>query len=568
MRWGTQRWGTQKWGGGSGGADTIDDYFEHAPWEVELPESGEIELPFPGGGDPVIISLAIGRRVFYRIEIIDEAGDKLAEVTDFLSGDYEVSLAEPAVLRFRVLGDDPALALLIHPNRVVLRDARGFVLDRFVPRRLSKFRDGDARFVDVECHSLLSLLVRQPVIEYSATATVAEHVAALMSLQVGDYLIETGVIEEPIASTSLTLNMEVGNILGAILELRELLPLDQRGHLYVGIDTALRWVLRTGPPGRKLEIGWNLTGLRYSTNDDDLITRLYMFGEGQDGGARVSLVDAGLANPYIEQNVATYGIVPMVKIDRRILKPETLLARATAIIGEFSTPRVEITVSVLDLARADSDLDLSAWGDYWIGSEYQAIDTQQGIDTTVRVSRIRYDLGDPVPVQMDLANRQRSLSDLLRELDDRVPASTDVNDDGSRYPNIARYYNDTGAFSPDEFRNGDFRRNTADEKIQYRQEDDWRNIGAADVTDDAGLDVTTAEGVAGSSEEAARADHTHQGWPIPREVTALPSLPAAGVDVVKWISTGGGDGDDGIWIGIAGLTEWIPTHLTDLSGVP
>lgn len=481
--WGTAAWGTETWGAPAG-PETLEDWFDQDAWDRVEEDGDIITLPVNPGEDPVSITVDASRRLFYRIEVTDEAGEKLGQVVNFWDAHYTAVLGEAAALRFTLLADDAAAALLVHPNHIVLRDRYGLVLDRFLPRKRKKRRVGDAKFLDIEAQSLIVALQRQPVISYSATATVQEHVAWLLQQQIGALVLGLGGIEEPIASTSVLLEVEACTVLQALNRLRELLPAADRGHMYVTAGNNFRWRKVIGPLGRQLLVGLNLRGIQYGTNDDDLITRLYMYGEGQDGAHRVRLTDAGEANEYIEQNTGTYGIVPFVKIDRRILNPATLLARAQAILSEFSTPRVEVTVDVWDLACADvqdGGPDYTVYGSYYVGSQLRAIDADLSIDTTITVAKAEYDLSNPLAVKLDLSNRQRSLADMFKEIYQQIPGPTNVNRDaGNTYENITRIYDGTeidpvtGEASSDEYadllhRLGDLKAEL--DRLSYRQTD-------------------------------------------------------------------------------------------------
>lgn len=53
------------------------------------------------------------------------------------------------------------------------------------------------------------------------------------------------------------------------------------------------------------------------------------------------------------------------------------------------------------------------------------------------------------------------------------------------------------------------------------------------------------------------------------EVTELPAIPTSGAKIVFWKSTGGGTGDDQLWIAYAGQSAWTPMQfLTSKSGTP
>ncbi len=53
------------------------------------------------------------------------------------------------------------------------------------------------------------------------------------------------------------------------------------------------------------------------------------------------------------------------------------------------------------------------------------------------------------------------------------------------------------------------------------------------------------------------------------KVATLPAIPTTGVEFVEWTSESGGTGDDQVWMGVPGATEWTAMQFhTSKSGAP
>lgn len=541
-----------------------------------------VALPLSVGGGAVALELAVNPFAYYTLEIVDPEGVKIGTLTTWNRGVYEANVGESARLSFTIPRSEPLLATLGHPNILVLRDRYGLVLDRFRARRSSEYNNEDGLFVDVKGRSLMDQLFREPVIDYAHEDTVQGHMERLLAVQVQDPPINLGAIDSAIAGYTVAIEAEVSNVLDIVRRIHEQLPLDIQGHFYISNNNQFRWRTIIGDIGRRLTMGSNLRGIRKSIDDEDLITELYMFGEGQDGDARPQVV--------VTRNVDLYGRIPYVKVDRRITKIETLTARANAIIDQFSTPRVTIEVDALDLAKADSATYL-ALGDYFIGCKYRVEDPAQAISEEMTVIGLTYDLDNPVAVKMKSASRNQTLADVFRGIQETIPASTDVNE-GERWPNIQRTYD--GDETDVDYRDGDL--SYQDNGIKYRQledwvpitptyvvdteadlpegnipewatartrdnakqwkrnqaEDGWEEAGGGAASDDPGEPVVAEDPEAGTSEEYARADHTHLGMPFIEVANeaALPTDQPNGViaystDKALWIRV------DGAWVNIA-----------------
>jgi hypothetical protein len=307
-----------------------------------------------------------------------------------------------------------------------------------------------------------------------ADLPVVDHVAGLLALQEKTGPISLGTIDDEIAEVSLPFVAADSNIHAALLNLQAALPKALRGHIYVDPQRRLQWRLLIGDQREQvITRGRNVATIEAETRYNDTVNRVYLYGEGQDRDTRLSLVDAGEAVPYIEDtdSIATNGLRKLIKADRRIKIPATLLRVAQRILEEFSTPPMVVRVDLLDLAHADDAPD--GWQDIYIGGKYRVVDTVLGVDTSIEIATITRDLKRPVPLQVDLDNQTRTLSDLMSSLIEGLYQPLDVL--GDRYKNMGRNFSD-GAI-PDSYRAGDTRWNDGQDQLQAYDGTDWRDTG-------------------------------------------------------------------------------------------
>lgn len=587
--------------GGGGQWSDNDDYALAGNGE-DGQSGGVIVLP------PASVAIEASRLHVYRIEVYSLAGARLATVTDWVSGKLNVRLDEASTVKIRVPGNSDAAALLARPNRIYVRDRWGFLIDSFRIQFRDRVREGDAIWYDVTGQSEIVRLKTEVVPVYDQpdeTTTVREHIEALLALQLDDDPIVLDDIDDAIAEEAFALHLEDTTIFGALLTIQQILPRDLAGHFFLTPNGQLRWYIdfRRGPE-RVIAIGGQLTGVTDRTNWDDLINRLYLYGNGQDRSTRLTLVDAGEANEYIEDadSVTAYGRLSRIKIDRRIEKAETLLRVANRVVEEFSTPSITVTVNAADLAKSDEYA--ANYADLMIAAPYRAVDPGLGIDTSIDLVGMKIDLANPLAVRLELNNSERKLGDFTSDLISALTQPLDVN--GDRYPTMGRNF--SNGTTPDNLRAGDTRWNTGEDQAEMYDGDSWEPMGGGTPSDDPGTDIAEDDGIAGVADEYARADHTHKGMPFFSEstvgslptdhesgilgyvsgttkqlwafvdgqwvrltvpvVTALPPIPDYGVAEVYWTSTGG-TGDNQVWRAYAGQTKWVPTQkFTTKSGTP
>jgi hypothetical protein len=492
--------------GGTGGTEpsTGTPGFDGEPTTASFWSIGDESDPNDGGaitvvgidGTVTLIPIYAHRVRFWRVEVYDEDGVRVAYVPHIISGKLQRKLDQASTLEFKVAFGSEGASDLTRPNYIVLRDRWGFVVDTFQIQRRRPIGQGDASYIEIVAQGKIAQLRDEVVLEYNAATagiTVGDHVAALLALQAQAALIELGTIEPEIADIELPFYVADSNIHAALLQLQTAIPKDFRGRFYLDAKGKFQWRLIPGDTGEQvITRGRNVQNVQAETDYSLLVNRVYMYGDGLDVRDRLKLTDAGEAEEYLEDaaSVTAWGLSPAIKVDRRIRHPETLLRVATRILEEFATPQVKIDVDLLDLAKADG---IAGWRDIEIGGKYRVVDTTLGVDTTVEIVGIEVDFSRPVAIRVELANQTKTLGDLIGDLVDSLQQPLDV--DGDRYPTMGRNYSEREARVA---RAGDVRWNDGTDKGQMHDGADWQDIGAGDelhfqATTKAGL--TAASGV-------------------------------------------------------------------------
>lgn len=472
---------------------------------------GTITVVTPGG--VVLVPIYAHRVRFWRVEVYDEDGDRVAYVPHLISGKLKKRLDQASTLEFKVAMDSEGAADLVRPNYIVLRDRWGFVVETFQIVRRRPIGSGDASYVEIVAQGKISQLADEVVVEYSqgvATTTVGEHVAALLDLQEKASVIELGTIEPEIADVELPFYAVDTNIHAALLQLQAVLPKDLRGRFYLDAKGKFQWRLVPGDVTEQvITRGRNVQNLTAETDYSLLVNRIYLYGEGQDKADRLRLTDAGEAEEYMEDaaSIATWGLSPAIKVDRRVRYPETLLRMAERILEEFAEPQVKVEVDLLDLAKAD---DIEGWRDIEIGGKYRVVDTDLGVDSSIEIVGIEIDFARPVAIRVELANQTKTLGDLITGIVEALEQPLDV--DGDRYPTMGRNYSERNPRDGDggNVRRGDTRWNPGEGETygdvvgdglprgQMHDGTEWQDVGGGDG-DELHFEATTKAGLTPAS---------------------------------------------------------------------
>lgn len=426
-------------------------------------------LPVTPGGTPEDFELTASTTNFYTLEIHDEEGELLKGHADPDNAAFWSNWTQPkmrleidaaSVFSFRIPGTDATtIAQLVQPNKIWVRDRWGMLIEIFHIRRTHKIREGDAIFFAVDTQSRLAQLGKEPASEVTFDEIlVKDAVAALFANQVQTPPIAVGVIDPIIGEQEITIEFQRGYVLGALRRIQDALPLARAGHFFVDSGGTFQWLEKiTGPLNEQIVIGRGLKGINAVTDWDELVTRVYLYGAGEDPRTQLRLTDAGESNDYVENaaGVAAYGVRPLVREAKGIESASALLSMANRIVEEFGgSPFVEVSVDVIDLAKS---INFDGWEDLIVGAEYQVLDPAQSIDTTVTLRVLEPNMENPLKTTVDLSNRPKRLSDFLARLFE-TQASTRVNVNegtGDRLPNISRIYDGTESIDRLTLRDGD-----------------------------------------------------------------------------------------------------------------
>jgi len=527
-------------------------------------DGGTVTAVGPDGA--VTIDIVANRRRFYSIEVYDNDGDRVTAVPEWISGKLTRKLDQASTLEFRIAHDAEGAADLVRPNQVWLRDRWGFVLGTFQIQRRKPNGTGDASYIDFVCQGAIGQLAEEVVISYDgggAGLTVLDHIEALLALQSKTGQITLGTVDDAIGSVEMPFFAVDTTIHAALLQLQTALTRETRGRFYVDPKRRLQWRLAPGDSGEQvITRKRNVYSIESEIDYTALVNRIYLYGEGQDAASRLSLMDAGEAELYLEDapSVALYDVQTAIKVDRRIRHPETLLRVAQRILEEFATPPVYVSVEMLDLAKADDAP--AGWADIEIGGLYRVVDSVLGIDQSIEIVGIETSLEQPVPLRVELANQRKNLGDLISRLVDALEQPLDV--DGDRYPTMGRNYT---AQDPRAVRAGDTRWNDGASRGEMSDGTDWQAMGGGgDPSDDEPEAIVSQSPVPGDSDLYARANHRHLGQPL-ISVAGYADLPSSGhADGV--IGYTNGTDDEASWMLIAGDWKQHAIYLGDVSTLP
>jgi hypothetical protein len=99
------------------------------------------------------------------------------------------------------------------------------------------------------------------------------------------------------------------------------------------------------------------------------------------------------------------------KTDNRIKYVASLEDYAARILDEYSSPRITFDVEMINGRIGTKDAR-----DILLATKYEIIDEPQGLDETVTVTGITYNLSDPLDVTFDIENRRKDVADMLGTL--------------------------------------------------------------------------------------------------------------------------------------------------------
>lgn len=435
-------------------ASTVTEYFDLPFWARD-PKITSVGLPLDPGEPPPFepTPIVADRENLWTFEIRDSADVFIENVEDWVklpSEPLRMVVDEASTAGFRLKSDSSHVANLVPPNRVWLRDWYGFYAGTYEIGEAPGTRNMDETWRDYYLEDALVQLGREPVVHFvRESQSVITTVQELLDAQRQSPPIVLGQIDAAIADYEAGVEFSDTTILGALRTLQAEMPATLRGYFFIDSHNTLQWRNKIGrDAGETLTVGEGLNGVEFGVSYRDLTTEVHMYGRGKDHRTRVKLTDVGAdeAEEWIQSaaGVSSYGIRPRLIVDRRFKYPESLLAYAKRFLEEFDHPEVSTGISeVIQVSKADGDR-FEESNDLYPGSRYRIVDDALGIDITVFVRSIEYELDNPLPVKMEMTNRRRSLASALSYMQSQISEPLDVMDGseddnvGRRYPKIGR----------------------------------------------------------------------------------------------------------------------------------
>jgi hypothetical protein len=410
--------------------------------DIPFDGSGEIEETFiPGGGVPALdegvlvptapvtagsvdgwtptgfvdMTLADDGEYPWRIYV----GGYLIE--KWSNGRLRLALGRASTLEFTREDSAGNRAVFTLTNPIELRNSYGLLVDVFEISVLRQQREPDKALLHIEAIGSLSRLGLATVLEYSTPVDaetgarsymrVRDVVAGLFAYQSADYPLAIGEIDPAIGDRDVIWSCEACTILGALEQLQQHLPIEVRGHYFVVPDDSgvlqFRWILGDSGIPMTMDTETNLSGIEYSQDFTQIITRLYLRGQQEELGTRVDLPAPG----YLSRNEATYGVRAAAKIDNRILYQESLVAYGERLLDEYSTPRTELRVTAINTKIGGHDARFVT-----LGTRYDVTDAISEVTVSVVAQEIEYDLDDPLSLSLTLSSRTRDMADVLADI--------------------------------------------------------------------------------------------------------------------------------------------------------
>jgi phage minor structural protein len=398
------------------------------------------------------------------LEVRSAAGTKLCQLLKMYDVKHEQAVNEAGTLSFSVRHNNPAMSQLTHANWVWLRDENRYLIGKFRISKRTPTRDTNGAYWEIVCQDALAQLGREVLDDYDSGPTSAypngKTVTEIVSELLNGYQYQTpkitiGEIDPVIGNEIISSYTPQGTILSYLKEVQDTLDLDKAGYFFVDSDNRFRWLRWSGwQRGQVFATGHNVQVIRRTERMDGFYTRLVIFGEGEDPVTRLKLTDCtdpatGLVytHEYMDAAssvISTYGIWTKLVVDKTIVDPETLWAKAKRLLSEQTHPPYEWSVTPVDRSQIDDEeLRIDA-AQIFPGSIFRIRDEELGFDDEVYVVKVTRNLDKPLVPEIQLGTRTTTLVDHLqriyRKLDPPLRVATCRANE--RYPRIGRTFPD------------------------------------------------------------------------------------------------------------------------------
>jgi phage minor structural protein len=529
----------------------------------------------------------------YRLELRQQDGTLVYFLTNWWAGTWTEKTLAPSTIRFSYDATNEFADSFVFPNEVWLyKGDNTTVQQKFIITSPSD-SESEGYVFDVESKSLIYQLTKELVDDYSVTVdtNISQIVQDLLDFQTQTPVIGIGKIDRAIGDEQRTWKVENKTILEALYDLQRTVG----GYFEVDVNRRLNWRRSIGfDLGHQIRLGKNSTLVTRTIDYTDLATRIIAYGFGVEKDVRLTVT----VNDASAQS--SFGIIVGYFNDKSINDIDMLTEAANAELNRRKTPRTTYDIGVIDLSQGNSTLDYSFEATaLTLGTRLNLIGGQSDVDIYTRVQEITRNLDNPLDVKVSVSNpdagtsawggnepRQsttESLEDFIVEL---FKAAKRVDNDVGTIDTIKRLIDGGTIETPP----------VVADRIDTLEQVIWMNDGRLedppstdpptigepdkekkeDAIADAITEVLDAGGTGGHNSDtyddlvaAVAAELNIIDWE-PTEATALPTLPTSRPKVVYWKSTGGGTGDDQLWIGYNGsgsADQWTPMqYTTDKSG--
>ncbi|MFK7692851.1 phage tail spike protein [Paenibacillus sp. HJGM_3] len=327
---------------------------------------------------------------------------------------YEQPMNKLWKASFTLPANDPKNANCVPFYFVEVFDDRERVeLFRIMPSTAIRSQDGQT--ITYECEHVLGTLIDDILYQFHTVGNLGVYTSEVIQYVLSRQLTarwQLGAIE---FDRQFEYNWENENLLSALYSIPS--PFVEE-YMWTWDTTVYPWTLNLVMPPSIIEAeiryAMNLRGIDKQVDPRGLCTRLYGLGYGE-GVNQLSFADLNSGLPYLDADTQSqFGVISDVYVDRRIMYPETLLARCQAILEERKIPRVSYTVNAADLSRLTDQPVYK----FRSGQMVRVKDEEMGVSIVARIVNKRKPnlYGTPGEVNLEISNKPINVVGLLADL--------------------------------------------------------------------------------------------------------------------------------------------------------
>ena len=385
----------------------------------------------------------------YVIEARDAGEVLLATLDTSFSGEWIEKWNQPHELKFSYPAQAAAVASILAADRIWLLDLEGTVLNKFQIDSYTEVQQDARTFIEFQCYDGL-LGIADGIVGAQETLNARGLPARnLLSESLSELMAEAGLhwggVSDVLINTVQQIRVDRPQPIQRVLaKVAKHSHFTEINYMYQpASDSIVLEVAPDAPAEQVIMYGGNMTGIRRTVQRRGRVNRIYMYGEGQDPASRLNLTDAGEPNEYVE------GEAPITRSltiwDPSISLPAELLAAANARLLAENVDKVSFTVDVANVFVSNpefADLNLLSLE---VGRTTMMKHRLLDIEDEVMVTQITHSLSNLLDIRVELEAAPQTLPDvfesLMSEAEQAAKGPMRVgNDDGSRYPFIARTF--------------------------------------------------------------------------------------------------------------------------------